>query len=189
MVVDETDTVHILWNESEPFYYNSGSDMTTQPPAFLNNLFLGRVIAKNGVAYVEFSDFGNDPPFYIWQSDVNSITPASAPLGSNVAQISGTEPEFATSAGMWFDSNDQLHLLHNNIFHWDAVRGLQDLTLGDEMEPVDDNGGSYVVVDEAGGSYIVWQGDTPVDDGVDMYAAFISPELPSSIFLPIVLRQ
>ena len=91
-----------------------------------------------------------------------------------------------TSDGIWLDSNGQLHLLHGNISHWDATRGLQDLTIGDEMEPQD--GGLWTATDSSGGSYIVWQGTIPTDDGDDIYAAFVSPELPNSIFLPITIR-
>ena len=188
MVVDETDTAHILWKEATPFYYNSSSGLTTQPPASLNALLIGRVVSRNGVAYVEFSDVGNDPPFYIWQSDDNSITLASLVLGDNGEKSTGNGAGSATSNGIWLDSNDQLHLLRDNIFHWDAVRGLQDLTLGDEMEPIDDNGSFWSVTDFVGGSYIVWQGDTPMDDGVDLYAAFVSPEFANSVYLPIVVR-
>ena len=97
MVVDETDTVHILWKEATPFYYNSNANVTAQPPASLNSLGLGGVVSRNGVAYVVFSDAGNDPPFYIWQSDDNSITPAFMTLGQPVGQaaaINGDEAHF-----------------------------------------------------------------------------------------------
>lgn len=188
MVVDETDTVHILWKEDSPFYYNSNSGLTTQPPASLNGLSIGRVASRNGIAYVEFSDFGNDPPFYIWQSNDNSITPASGTMNDSVQTVTGNGVGSASSDGIWLDSNDQLHLLRDNLFHWDADRGLQDLTLGEEMEPVATNGSLWKATDSAGGSYIVWQGETPVDDGIDMYAAFVSPEFANSVYLPVVVR-
>lgn len=188
MVVDETDTVHILWEETANLYYNSSTDTTSQLPASLAGESGGRVIARKGVAYAVFGSV-NSPPFYIWQSDDNSVTPASSALGESVAKGAAVGGEEATSQSIWFDSNDQLHLVTGPPLHWDAARGTQDLTLGDEMEPVNPNGGLYVAFDASGGSYIVWQGDTPVDDGMDMYAAFVSPELPNSIFLPIVLQQ
>jgi hypothetical protein len=46
MVVDETDTVHVLWKEDTPFYYNSNSGLTSQPPASLNGLLIGRVASR-----------------------------------------------------------------------------------------------------------------------------------------------
>ncbi|GJM41575.1 MAG: hypothetical protein DHS20C20_18570 [Ardenticatenaceae bacterium] len=188
MVVDETDTVHIVWNEATPFYFNSQANMTTQPPASLSSLFIGRVVSKNGVAYVEFSDSGNDPPFYIWQSDDNSITPASLALGDSTGALTVNGVGSATSSSIWLDSNDQIHLTTDNIVHWDAMRGLQDLTLGDEMEPMAENGSSWKVTDSVGGSYIIWQGSSPVDDGLDMYAAFVSPELANKLYLPLVTK-
>ena len=184
MVVDETDTVHIAWQEDTPFYYNSQSASTIQPPASLNSLFLGRVVARNGVAYVEFSDVGNDPPFYIWQSNDDSITPASSILGAAAQNVVANGVGESTSVDFWLDSKDELHLLAGNILHWDAVRGMQDLTAGDEMEPV--SGGTYVVTDGSGGSYIIWQGKTPVDDGSDLYAAFVSPEFSNKLYLPFI---
>jgi hypothetical protein len=187
MVVDEMDTVHILWEESTNLYYNSSANTTSQLPASLDGQPGGSVIAKNGVAYAVFGAM-TSPPFYIWQSDDNSVTPANAALSEMVSGGTTVGGEEATSQNIWFDSNDQLHLLTGTPWHWDAARGVQDLTLGDEMEPVDTNGSLSVAFDASGGSYIVWQGETPVDDGVDMYAAFVSPELPDSIFLPIVLK-
>ncbi|MEZ4591793.1 MAG: hypothetical protein R3D55_11730 [Chloroflexota bacterium] len=186
MVVDETDVVHIAWQEGTPFYYNSQSGSTIQPPSSFNSMFLGRVVARNGVAYVEFSDAGNDPPFYIWQSNNNSITPASFTGSGGVQTVTANGVGESTSIGFWLDSNDQLHLLAENIQHWDATRGLQDLTVGDEMEPVERN--TYVGTDNSGGSYIVWQGNSPVDDGLDLYAAFVSPELANRLYLPLVTR-
>ncbi len=188
MVVDETDTVHILWEESANLYYNSSTNSTSQLPASLDGVSGGQVVAQNGVAYAVFGSMAS-PPFYIWQSDDNSVTPANAALGESIAGETAVAGEEATSETIWFDSNGQLHLVSNAPWHWDAARGVQDLTLGAEMEPVDTNGSLHVATDTVGGSYIVWQGETPVDDGVDMYAAFVSPELPNSIFLPIVLQQ
>ena len=109
-------------------------------------------------------------------------------MGASAGQDSMAQGDEATSKFIWLDSNAQLHLATSDPWHWDAARGVQDLTLGDEMEPVDMNGDIWMVTDSAGGSYLVWQGDSPVDDGLDMYAAFVSPELPNLIFLPITVR-
>lgn len=59
---------------------------------------------------------------------------------------------------------------------------------GAEMESLADEGIFLSATDSVSGSYLVWQGDTVGGDGNDMYAAFIGPNLPFSVYVPLAVR-
>jgi hypothetical protein len=56
------------------------------------------------------------------------------------------------------------------------------------MESLAHEGIFLSATDSVSGSYLVWQGDTVGSDGNDMYAAFIGPNLPFSVYLPLAGR-
>jgi hypothetical protein len=188
MVIDETDTVHVLWEETAHLYYNSSSELTIQPPAVLGGLAMAQVVAGDGVAYAQFLDsYAADPPFYIWQSDTNEATPVTANLQGGMS----LDGDSASASTIWLDSDGLLHIVFEDgstFNHWDKLRGFQDLAAGVEMESLAHEGIFLSATDSVSGSYLVWQGDTVGSDGNDMYAAFIGPNLPFSVYLPLAGR-
>jgi hypothetical protein len=59
---------------------------------------------------------------------------------------------------------------------------------GAEMESLDNEGIFLTAADSVSGSYLVWQGDTVGGNGNDLYAAFVGPNLPFSVYVPLAVR-
>ena len=191
VVVDETDTVHILWEESGKHYYNSASNNTIQLPALLDDVPVGygKMVARDGVAYALF-DFLQDSPFYIWQSDSNSVTTINHSLGSTAAAINKVANNEATSPYIWLDSLNQLHLLTDSLLHWDAFNGVQDFTADPEIHP-SMGPSDYLLTaqDESGGSYVIWSGEETDESHTELFVAYnIAIDLSENLYLPFITR-
>ena len=190
IVVDATDIAHVMWEESGNHYYNSSSNTTIQLPSSLDSVTdgYGYMVARDGVAYGLFGLLKTSP-FYIWQSDTNSVTIVNHPLGSTSDSLDSAANSESSSIYIWLDALNRLHLTNSTPWHWDAANGMQDLTAAPEIKPVHELGYIWTAQDAEGGSYIVWQGGDNADAQQELFAAYtVSSNLENKLFLPLLTR-
>lgn len=204
LMVDETDTAHVLWREGDSHFYYNQADGQTQVVTGALNLasspivnpiipgvaeFGSIFIARNGTAYALFASTENNTtaPYFLWQSATNSVVPITS-------VYSDTTPSL--SRMLWLDSNGDPHAAWEdnsldgegtNLHYWDNESGSQDLTDSPETDFDIEGKGALAVADSTGNVYIIWQEYGVLPEKNEVYAAYSLTTFTNFAYLPVIM--
>lgn len=203
LVVDETDTAHVMWREGDlHFYYNQVDNHTEVITGTLNlaSTAIGHLVipglaefgsvftARNGIAYALFASTENNTPspYFLWQSDSNATTPITGVYGP-------TNPSLDRM--LWLDSTGAPHAAWaddslidegTNLHYWDSTGGSQDLTDNLETDYDIEEEGALTVADSTGNVYMTWREYGVMPEKNEVYAAYSLTTFSNFIYLPII---
>ncbi len=193
--------VYIVWLEvvddveqADVFLFSSTGQTTVRlsDPAVVSGSASPALlqVASGGTAHVlweEDSEATTGRALFYWNSADGVLTE----LGSTVTS-GGGQPR------LLLDPEGHAHVAWisesgvgegENVWYWTAAAGAQ---------PLSDLGGTEgdiaysslnAVIDDYGGVYVVWAEQSGTAEGDDLYGAWIRPEFPEKVFLPLVLGQ